>query len=236
MNDRTQHEHILVVEDEAEIAGYLRRGLAFEGYNVEVAGDGPSALQAARERPPHLIILDVMLPGMDGLEVCRRLRAGSDVPIIMLTARDAVPDRVVGLESGADDYLIKPFAFEELLARIRALLRRRAAVNEPTILRCGPLTLNAASREVFLGNRQIELTAKEYDLMELFLRHQGQVLTRDVIYDRVWGYDFGGESNIIEVYVRYLRQKLEAGGHPRMLHTVRGAGYILKPPSDPQEA
>lgn len=220
---------ILIVEDEKEIAGYLRRGLAFEGFNVEVASDGPGGIVAARERPADLVILDLMLPGMDGLEVCRRLRAGSDVPIIMLTARETVPDRVAGLESGADDYLVKPFAFEELLARIRALLRRHQSNAEgPVVLHVADLEMNTASREVTMRGRLVQLTAKEYELLELFMRHAGQVLTRDVIYDRVWGYDFGGESNIIEVYVRYLRQKLEEDGEDRMLHTVRGAGYILR--------
>lgn len=220
---------ILIVEDEKEIAGYLRRGLAFEGFAVEVASDGPGGIAAARERPADLVILDVMLPGMDGFEVCRRLRAGSDVPIIMLTARETVPDRVIGLESGADDYLVKPFAFEELLARIRALLRRHVARAEgPVVLQVNALEMNTASREVTISGRGVQLTAKEYELLELFMRHPGQVLTRDVIYDRVWGYDFGGESNIIEVYVRYLRQKLEEAGESRMLHTVRGAGYILR--------
>ncbi|MFD3163096.1 response regulator transcription factor [Herpetosiphon sp. NSE202] len=220
---------ILVVEDEKEIAGYLRRGLAFEGFTVEVAHDGPTGIAAARERPADLVILDIMLPGMDGFEVCRRLRAGSDVPIIMLTAKETVPDRVMGLESGADDYLIKPFAFEELLARIRALLRRHVARTEgPVVLQVNGLEMNTASREVTIAGRAVQLTAKEYELLELFMRHPGQVLTRDVIYDRVWGYDFGGESNIIEVYVRYLRQKLEESGEGRMLHTVRGAGYILR--------
>ncbi len=222
-------QRILIVEDEKEIAGYLRRGLAFEGYIAEVAYDGPNAITAARERPPDLVILDVMLPGMDGLEVCRRLRAGSEVPIIMLTARETVPDRVAGLESGADDYLVKPFAFEELLARIRALLRRHQSRAEgPVVLQVGPLEMNTASREVTISGRLVQLTAKEYELLELFMRHPNQVLTRDVIYDRVWGYDFGGESNIIEVYVRYLRQKLEEHDEERMLHTVRGAGYILR--------
>jgi DNA-binding response OmpR family regulator len=220
--------HILIVEDEAEIAGYLRRGLAFEGYGVEIAASGAEALAAARERPPDLVVLDVMLPGLDGLEVARRLRAASDVPIIMLTARDAVPDRVAGLEAGADDYLVKPFAFEELLARIRVQLRRRQRAEHPALLRYGPLTMDTAAHETRINDRRVELTAKEYDLLELFMRHPQQVLTREVIYDRVWGYDFGGESNIIEVYVRYLRQKLEAGGEPRLIHTVRGVGYILR--------
>jgi DNA-binding response OmpR family regulator len=221
-------EHILIVEDEQEISGYLRRGLVFEGYSVEIAADGAAALAAARERPPDLVILDLMLPKIDGLEVARRLRSISDVPIIMLTARDAVPDRVAGLEAGADDYLVKPFAFEELLARIRVQLRRRSREGQPTVLRYGPLTMDTAAHSTYIGDRRVELTAKEYELLELFLRHPQQVLTREVIYDRVWGYDFGGESNIIEVYVRYLRQKLEAGGEPRLIHTVRGVGYILR--------
>jgi DNA-binding response OmpR family regulator len=221
-------EHILIVEDEQEISGYLRRGLVFEGYSVEIAADGATALAAARERPPDLVILDLMLPKIDGLEVAQRLRAVSDVPIIMLTARDAVPDRVAGLEAGADDYLVKPFAFEELLARIRVQLRRRSREGQPTVLRYGPLTMDTAAHSTYIGDRRVELTTKEYELLELFLRHPQQVLTREVIYDRVWGYDFGGESNIIEVYVRYLRQKLEAGGEPRLIHTVRGVGYILR--------
>jgi DNA-binding response OmpR family regulator len=221
-------EHILVVEDENEIAGYLRRGLAFEGFSVEIAANGQTALALARERPPDLVILDVMLPGLDGLEVAKRLRAVSEVPIIMLTARDAVPDRVAGLEAGADDYLVKPFAFEELLARIRVQLRRRSRDSQPSVLRYGPLVMDTAAHATAIGERRVDLTAKEYELLELFLRHPQQVLTREVIYDRVWGYDFGGESNIIEVYVRYLRQKLEAGGEPRLIHTVRGVGYILR--------
>src|SRR5215213_1013052 len=220
--------HILIVEDESEIAGYLRRGLAFEGYSAEIAANGLAALAAARERPPDLVVLDLMLPGVDGLEVARRLRAASDVPIIMLTARDAVPDRVAGLEAGADDYLVKPFAFEELLARIRVQLRRRQRDDQPTQLRYAALSMDTAAHETQIGGRRVELTAKEYELLELFVRHPQQVLTREVIYDRVWGYDFGGESNIIEVYVRYLRQKLEGAGEPRLIHTVRGVGYILR--------
>jgi DNA-binding response OmpR family regulator len=221
-------QRILIIEDEPEIANYLRRGLVLEGFQVTVATDGPTGLAAAREMPHDLVILDLMLPGIDGLEVARRLRAASDVPIIILTARDAVADRVRGLENGADDYLVKPFAFEELLARIRVQLRRRQASSGSDVLRFGNLTLDTAARELRIGERRVELTAKEYDLLELFMRHPNQVLTREVIYDRVWGYDFGGESNIIEVYVRYLRQKLEAHGEPRVIHTVRGAGYILR--------
>jgi two-component system response regulator MprA len=221
-------QRILVVEDEAEIAGYLRRGLSFEGFVVETAADGQAALIAARERPPDVIVLDVMLPKIDGFEVARRIRSASDVPIIMLTARDAVPDRVQGLEVGADDYLVKPFAFEELLARIKAQLRRVQGRNTGNILRYNNLQMDTAAHETTMNGRRVELTAKEYELLELFMRHPQQVLTRDIIYDRVWGYDFGGESNIIEVYVRYLRQKLEAHGESRLIHTVRGVGYILR--------
>ncbi|NJK79809.1 MAG: response regulator transcription factor [Chloroflexaceae bacterium] len=221
-------QRILVIEDEAEIAGYLRRGLIFEGFEVEIASDGQRGLDAARENPPDLVVLDLMLPGIDGLEVARRLRADSDVPIIILTARDAVPDRVAGLESGADDYLVKPFAFAELLARIRVQLRRRQSAQQPGTLKYANLTMDTAAREVRIGERRVELTAREYELLELFMRNPQQVLTREVIYDRVWGYDFGGESNIIEVYVRYLRQKLEAHNELRLLHTVRGVGYILR--------
>jgi DNA-binding response OmpR family regulator len=219
---------ILIIEDEPEIAGYLRRGLMLEDFTVDIAADGHTGLATARENPPDLVVLDLMLPGIDGLEVARRLRSASDVPIIILTARDAVPDRVAGLESGADDYLVKPFAFEELLARIRVQLRRQQSAQQPGILKYANLTMDTAAREVRIGDRRVELTTREYELLELFMRHPQQVLTREVIYDRVWGYDFGGESNIIEVYVRYLRQKLEANDEPRLIHTVRGVGYILR--------
>jgi two-component system response regulator MprA len=219
---------ILIVEDEAEIADYLRRGLAFEGYIAEVAHDGPSALAAARDRPPDLVVLDLMLPGLDGLEVARRIRSVDDLPIIMLTARDSVADRVSGLESGADDYMIKPFAFEELLARIRVQLRRREAQASAEVLRFGQLSLNIAAHEARINDKRIEFTAKEYDLLELFMRHPNQVLTREVLYDRIWGYDFGGESNVLEVYIRALRQKLDQAGAPRLIHTVRGVGYIMR--------
>lgn len=221
-------ERILIIEDEPEIGNYLRRGLTFEGFEVEIAANGLTGLAAARERPPDLVVLDLMLPGIDGLEVARRLRAVSDIPILMLTARADVSDRVLGLESGADDYLIKPFAFEELLARIRVQLRRRSREAQPTVLRYGSLEMDTAAHDVKINSRRVELTAKEYELLDLFMRHPQQVLTREVIYDRVWGYDFGGESNIIEVYVRYLRQKLEASGEPRLIHTVRGVGYIMR--------
>ncbi len=218
---------ILVIEDEDRIRQFLQRGLTYENYRVDVAGDGPTGLALARENPPDVVILDWMLPGMDGLEVCRRLRAAGSVPILMLTAKDTVGDRVIGLDAGADDYLVKPFAFDELLARLRALLRR-AAPTQPEVLRFADLNLDTGTRQAFRAERAIDLTAKEYELLELFMRHPRQVLTREVIFDRVWGYDFGGESNIIEVYVRYLRQKTEASGESRLVHTVRGVGYVLR--------
>jgi two-component system response regulator MprA len=223
-------ERILVIEDEERILDFLRRGLAYEGYRVETASDGSAGLATARQTPPDLVVLDWMLPGLDGLEVCKRLRAGSTVPILMLTAKDAVSDRVQGLDAGADDYLVKPFEFDELLARIRALLRRAGPEGADT-LTFADLRLDTGTRQGYRGERVIELTAKEYELLELFLRHPRQVLTREVIFDRVWGYDFGGESNIIEVYIRYLRQKTEEGREPRLIHTVRGVGYVLREPA-----
>jgi two-component system response regulator MprA len=222
-------ERILVVEDEARIASLISRGLRLEGYQVDVAPNGETALEKAFNNPPDLIILDLMLPDIDGLEVCRQLRAaGADEPVLMLTAKDAIPDRVAGLDAGADDYLVKPFALDELLARIRALFRRAAPPETGAPWRFADLELNPATRRARRGERDIELTAKEYDVLELFMRHPNQVLTRDILYDRIWGYDFGGESNIIEVYVRYLRAKLEAKGEPRLIHTVRGVGYVLR--------
>lgn len=220
-------ERILIVEDDVPIADFIRRGLLLEDYAVDVAYTGPEGLEKAKEDSPGLVILDIMLPGMDGLEVCRQLRRYSDVPVIMLTAKDAVPDRVAGLEAGADDYLVKPFAFDELLARIRALLRRhRPSTSEE--LHFAGLRLNPVTREVYRDDRPLDLTAKEYDLLEFFMRHPRQVLTRDAIYAQVWGYDFQGESNIIEVYIRYLRTKLEAEDEPRLIQTVRGVGYALR--------
>ncbi len=218
---------ILVVDDDPEIVSFVRRGLAYEGYKVDTAADGSEALAKAREKEPDLVILDIMMPGIDGLEVSKRLRQGSDVPILMLTAKGTVADKVTGLESGADDYLVKPFAFDELLARVRALLRRHQPREEET-LRFSDLSLNTATREVRRGKDPIELTAQEFDLLELFIRHPRQVLKRDLIYERVWGYDFEGESNVIEVYIRYLRSKVEVRDKPRLIHTVRGVGYVMK--------
>ncbi|MEZ4860019.1 MAG: response regulator transcription factor [Caldilineaceae bacterium] len=221
-------EQILVVEDDRRIRDLLRRGLIFEGYIVETAEDGENALRKAREQMPDVVILDLMLPGLDGLEICRRLRNASNVPILILTARDTVPDRVTGLDAGADDYMVKPFAFDELLARLRALLRRHRIEATPEKYHYADLSLDRRTRQVFRGQEEIQLTAKEFDLLELFLRHPNQVLTREQIFEHVWEYDFGGESNIIEVYVRYLRTKLEANDKPRLIQTVRGVGYALR--------
>jgi two-component system response regulator MprA len=222
-----ERARILVVDDDSRIAAAVRRALIYEGYDVDVAGDGPAALARARERLPDLVVLDVMLPGLDGIEVCRRLRADGDVPILMLTARDTTADRVLGLDSGSDDYLVKPFAYEELLARVRALLRRRAP-GTGRVLGFADLTLDAGAREVRRGARGITLTALEFELLHYFLRNPRQVLSRGQILDAVWGYDFGAASNVVDVYVGYLRQKLEEGGEPRLIHTVRGAGYVLR--------
>ena len=223
----TMTARILVVDDDRKITALLRRTLAYEGYQVELAGDGKQGLLNAREYPPDLVILDVMMPEIDGLEVCRRLRAGSAVPILMLTARDEVPDRVAGLNAGADDYLIKPFALEELIARVHALLRRYEG-SLGGILSFGNLRLDTSRRQAQRAERAIDLTTKEYELLSLFLRHPRQVLTRDLILQQVWGYDFAGEANVLEVYVSYLRTKLEEAGEPRLIHTVRGAGYVLR--------
>ena len=220
-------ERILVIEDDPAILKLLQRGLAYEGYLVDTATDGRSGLLMARDNHPDLVVLDWMLPGMDGLEVCHRLRTGGEVPIVMLTAKDTIQDRVQGLDAGADDYLVKPFNLDELLARIRALLRRTQVKRIP-ILEFNDLKLDTGSRQATRGERTISLTAKEYELLDLFMRHPRQVLTREVIFDRVWGYDFGGESNVLEVYIRYLRQKLEVADEPRLIHTVRGVGYVMR--------
>lgn len=227
-DDIAMAEKILVIEDEVRIAQFLERGLIYEGYRVEVAHDGRIGLNMARDNPPDLVLLDWMLPGLDGLEVCKRLRSASDVPILMLTAKEEISDRVLGLDAGADDYLVKPFAFDELLARLRALFRRATPSSHPEVLHFGDLSLDTGTHRATREDRAIDLTAKEYELLELFMRHPRQVLTRELIFDRVWGYDFGGESNIIEVYVRYLRQKTESNNEARLLHTVRGVGYVLR--------
>ncbi len=219
---------ILVVEDERKVASFLRQGLVEEGHAVEVAPDGAVALDLLLDGPPYdLAVLDLMLPKRDGFEVLKTLRARRvETPVLVLTARDTVSDRVVGLDLGADDYLTKPFAFEEFLARVRALLRRGAGQRTP-ILRLGDLTLDPATRAVSRGKRRITLTAREYALLEYFLRNPNRVLTRPMIAQHVWGLDFDSESNIIDVYVGYLRRKIDADGEPRLLHTLRGAGYTM---------
>jgi two-component system, OmpR family, response regulator MprA len=220
--------HILLVDDDRRIAEALRRPLAYDGYSVDVALRGDDALRKALEHPPDLIILDVMLPGLDGLEVCRRLReAGDQVPVIMLTAKDAIADRVAGLDIGADDYLVKPVDLDELMARVRALLRRRHP-EQREVLRFADIELDTGTRMAHRAGRAIHLSTTEYELLALFMRRPRQVLTRDLIMECVWGYDFEGESNVLEVYIGYLRAKLEAGQEPRVLHTVRGAGYVLR--------
>ena len=221
---------ILVVDDERAVRESLRRALELEGYEIELAGDGSEALyRLEANEEPDAMILDVLMPGVDGLEVCRRLRgSGSKLPVLMLTARTEVEDRVAGLDAGADDYVTKPFALEELLARVRALLRRTSEGDDGEVLRFGDLELDPGTREVKRGERRIELTRTEFSLLELFLRNPRQVLTRSIIFERVWGYDFGFASNSLDVYIGYLRRKTEAGGRPRLIHTVRGVGYALR--------
>ncbi len=218
---------ILIVDDDRKITGALRRGLTYEGYAVDVANSGAEAMTMVRESRPHLVVLDIMMPGIDGIEVCRLLRRTDDVPVLMLTAKDEVADRVVGLDAGADDYLVKPFAFEELLARIRALLRRREP-KRGVELCFQDLCLDTRSRTARRDDRKIDLTTTEYKLLEFFLNRPGEVVSRHTILEKVWGYDFEGESNVLEVYIRYLRTKLEAAGESRLIHTVRGAGYVLR--------
>jgi len=221
---------ILVVDDERAVRESLRRALELEGYEIELAGDGSEALyRLEANEEPDAMILDVLMPGVDGLEVCRRLRgSGSKLPVLMLTARTEVEDRVAGLDAGADDYVTKPFALEELLARVRALLRRTSEGDDGEVLRFGDLELDPGTREVKRGERRIELTRTEFSLLELFLRNPRQVLTRSMIFERVWGYDFGFGSNSLDVYIGYLRRKTEAAGEPRLIHTVRGVGYAMR--------
>jgi two-component system response regulator MprA len=221
--------HILVVDDDEPIAAALRRALEYEGFRVSVARDGPSALECAQHRPPDLVVLDLMLPGLDGLTVCERLRkvAGGSAPLVlMLTARDATADRVRGLDAGADDYLVKPFAYEELLARVRALLRRRT--DSGSRLSFADLVLDPSAHEVHRGPRLVELTAQEFELLRHFLAHPRQVLSRTQLLDAVWGLPAQTASNVVDVYVGYLRSKLEAAGESRLIHTVRGVGYVLR--------
>ncbi len=222
-------EHVLLVDDDPRVLSSVGRRLQFEGFAVDLASSGVQALDLAARRPPDLVILDVMMPEMDGLEVARRLRRDGPTPILMLTARDAIGDKVAGFESGADDYLVKPFAFEELLVRIRALLRR-ARPAAPEKLTFADLELDTATREVRRDGELIELTARGFSLLDYFMRHPRQVLTREQIFREVWGSDFLGGSNVIDVNVSYLRERLEAGGRPRLIQTVRGVGYALREP------
>jgi two-component system response regulator MprA len=222
--------HILIVDDDNRVTSALRRTLAYEGYQISVAANGEAALFIVRSRPPDLVILDLMLPGIDGLEVCRRIRsAGDGIAVLMLTARDAVADRVAGLETGADDYLVKPFASEELLARVKALLRRR---NPPDVMRevlvFENLELDTATRQAKRNNHLIDLSTTEYELLLMLMRNPRVVLTRSVLMDRIWGSDFEGSPNVLEVYIGHLRNKLEQRGESRLIQTVRGAGYVLR--------
>jgi two-component system, OmpR family, response regulator MprA len=221
---------ILVVDDERAVRESLRRALELEGYEIELAADGSEALYRLEgSEEPDAMILDLLMPGVDGLEVCRRVRgSGSKLPVLMLTARTEVENRVAGLDAGADDYVTKPFALEELLARVRALLRRTTEGDDGELLRFADLELDPGTRLVLRGDRSIELTRTEFSLLELFLRNPRQVLTRSVIFERVWGYDFGFGSNSLDVYIGYLRRKTEAAGEPRLIHTVRGVGYALR--------
>ena len=221
---------VAIIDDDSAIRNSLSRALRIENYNVELFEDGGSALRAIQLKAPDAIILDLQLSDVDGLEVCRRIRrAGDPKPILMLTARDAVNDRVEGLDVGADDYLVKPFDLPELLARLRALLRRRVIVEgDENVLRFEDVTLNASTREVFRGERRVELTKIEFELLELFLQHPRQVLTREQILDLVWGYNFDSGTNSLAVYIGYLRRKLEEGGEGRLIQTVRGVGYSLR--------
>ena len=222
--------HILVVDDDATVTSVVKRGLAYEGYVVDTAATGMQALSLARDRTPDLVILDLMLPGLDGYEVLKRLReADANLPVLMLTARDAPDDQVKGLESGADDYMVKPFTFAVLAARVKALLRRRE-VEHPEILRFADLALDTGMKRARRGPRDIVLTSTEYEVLRQFLLHPRRVLPKHMIMDRVWGYDVEGSSNVLEVYVKQLRHKLEAGGEARLIHTFRGAGYILRDP------
>lgn len=219
---------VLLIDDDQKITSMMKRGLTFEGFDVDVANNGREGLMHVIEQPPDLVILDVMMPGIDGLEVCRRLRREGNIPILMVTGRDTVADRVEGLETGADDYLVKPFAFEELVARVKALLRRTDNSTTGELIQFDDLTLNLASRTAVRGGRQIDLSTTEFNLLVLFMQNPNRVLSRDLIMEKVWGFNFQGESNVLEVYVGYLRNKLEKQNEKRLIHTMRGSGYVMK--------
>jgi two-component system response regulator MprA len=222
---------ILIAEDDRGVRQSLERALKFEGYEISAVKDGSEALDALQDATTDLVLLDVLMPHVDGLTVCRRLRAsGNGVPVLMLTARHEVRDRVAGLDAGADDYLVKPFALEELLARVRALLRRNVSPDGAETLTVADLSLDPRTRTVTRGDRVLDLTKTEFDLLELLLLNAGVVLTRDVIYERIWGYDFGTSSNSLDVYIGYLRRKTEEGGEPRLIDTIRGVGYVIRKP------
>ena len=224
-------KNVLVVEDDEQVRRSVERALRFEGYSVSVAGDGEEGLQALAAEPPDVVVLDIMMPRLDGIAVCRLMRARGDrTPVLMLTARHELSDRVAGLDAGADDYLVKPFALEELLARLRALLRRTGFSEGEETLRVGDLELRPAARTVRRGSREIDLTRTEFDLLELLMVNAGIVMLRQVIYERIWGFDFETTSNSLDVYIGYLRRKTEAGGEPRLIHTVRGVGYVVRQP------
>jgi two-component system response regulator MprA len=217
------------MEDDEQVAAIVRDGLTRLGYRVELAADGPTALAAVRAQPCDLVVLDLLLPGMDGMEVCQRLRTWGGPPVIMLTARDAVAEKIAGLDSGADDYVTKPFVLAELVARVRAVLRRHAP-RPATPLRVADLRLDARGRRAWRGERALELSAREFDLLECLMQQAGQVLTHSELLEQVWGSDFGGETNAVKVYVAYLRQKLNAAGESDLIQTVRGVGYVLREP------
>jgi DNA-binding response OmpR family regulator len=223
-------QRVLVVDDDPAVTSVLKRGLSYEGFSVDAASSGVEGLALAREHPPDLVVLDIMMPGMDGLEVLRRLRSSdTQLPVLLLTGKDAPSDQVEGLERGADDYVVKPFTFEVLVARVRALLRRKEA-DRPDVLSFGDLSLDTGTHLAQRGEREVPLTTTEYDLLHQFLLHPRRVLPRELLMELVWGYDFGGNSNVLEVYIKQLRQKLEADSEPRLIHTLRGTGYVLREP------
>lgn len=234
---RAQRPRVLVIDDDEQITGFLRRALAYSGFDVDAANGGEEGLRLLGERPPDVLVLDVLMPGTDGVEVCRRVREGegegngAGLPILMLTARDAVPDRVRGLEGGADDYLAKPFALDELVARLRALVRRGGERRSRGRTAFGDLSADAGERRAWRGERELSLSAREFDLLLAFLRQPRQVLSRTQLLDQVWGYAAEVDEHVLEVYVGYLREKLESGGEPRLIQTVRGVGYVLRDPA-----